>query len=414
MAPDDNRTLDVVVFGATGFTGRLVCEYLAIHAPKSLKWALAGRSRGKLGRLRGELSSRWPAVAEVPIVIADSFDVDSLKAMAKKTRVVCTTVGPYATYGDLLVAACAEQGTDYCDLTGETTFIRATIDRHHDAATASGARIVHCYGFDSIPSDLGTCVLQDHALRTYDQPAGEVTLYLWGSKGGISGGTLASMTTMMDAARADPSVRKLLFDPYGLNPEGQRQGPDGRDLMGAEYDAAIGAWVGPFIMAGINTRVVRRTNALLDYRYGRQFRYREVVRFGRGLKGRATATGFSLAMGAAMGAMAVPQLRGVVSRWLPDSGEGPDEQTREQGFFECRVVGTVSGHAITVIVRGEKDPGYGATAIMLAESAMCLAKDRSKTPKTSGITTPAASMGMVLVDRLRTAGMTFAVDSSAP
>jgi len=409
MARSSKRKYDVVVFGATGFTGRLVAEYLAEHYESGLKWALAGRNQSKLELLRAELTGRWKHVGQVPLIVADSFDGEALTAMAKSTKVVCTTVGPYAKYGEALVQACAAEGTDYCDLTGESQFIRRMLDRHHQAALDSNARIVHCCGFDSIPSDLGTLVLQEHAIAEHGRPVPDVTFYLWGMSGGFSGGTLASMTNMVDEVRQDPGLRKILFDPYALNPEGERKGPDGRDLMQPKLDKTIGAWIGPFIMASINTRVVRRSNALQDYRYGQEFRYQEVMRFGKGLKGRAAATAFSVGMGGFMAAMSVPKLRKFLGRWLPDPGEGPTEAEREAGYFEARLVGQVRGADVRVKVRGEKDPGYGATAIMLAESAVCLAKDRRKTKKTAGILTPASAMGMVLVERLRASGITLDV-----
>ncbi len=410
MARSSKRTYDVVVYGATGFTGRLVAEYLAeAYGFDRLKWALAGRNADKLERERASLAKRWPAAAGLPLIIADSFDPESLQVMARSTRVVCTTVGPYAKYGALLVATCAAEGTDYCDLTGETQFIRRMLDDHHATAQRSGARIVHCCGFDSIPSDLGALVFQEHAIAAHGQPADAITLYTWRTKGGASGGTIASMMNVADEARRDPATRKVLFDPYALNPEGQRQGPDGRDLMGPEYDPVIGSWVGPWVMAAINTRVVRRTNALLGYKYGESFKYREVMRFGDGLRGRASATAFSLGLGGFMAGVAAPPVRRLMQRWLPGPGEGPSREAQSAGMFELRLIGTVRGADIRVKVRGEKDPGYGATAIMLGESAVCLAKDRRETLKTKGILTPAAAMGMVLVERLRRAGMTFEV-----
>lgn len=411
MARSTKRTFDVIVFGATGFTGELVAEYLAETYPskKSLKWAIAGRNLSKLESVRARLAKRWPHAADLQLVEAESNNLDSLRAMAKKTKVVCTTVGPYAKYGGPLVKACASEGTDYCDLTGETQFIRQMVDSHQELAVESGAKIVHCCGFDSIPSDLGTLVLQEHALEVYGRAAQQVRLYVWRTKGGASGGTIASVKNIVDEAKTDAAVRKILADPYALNPPGQRKGPDGGDQNMPKYDKTIRSWTAPFVMAAINTRVVRRSNALLNYRYGKEFRYGEVMRTGEGLKGRAMATAVSAGMGGLVAGLAFGPTRSLLDKWLPDAGEGPSREAIENGFFDIRLIGKVRGADVRVTVKADRDPGYGATATMLGQAAVCLAKDRRKLPKGGGILTPASSMGMVLVDRLREAGMTFEV-----
>ena len=270
MSPprDRSRPHDLVLWGATGFTGEIVAEYLvrwaAAHPDVGLRWALAGRNQAKLEQVRSRLVSIDPTAAELPLITGDSHDRASLDAIARDASVVCTTVGPYAQYGAELVAACVEHGTDYCDLTGENHFIRRMIDAHQTAAEASGARIVNCCGFDSIPSDLGTLVLQDAAEKRHGRPCDRVTLYVDRVKGGMSGGTIASMKNLMEEAEKDPEVRRIFGHPYALNPEGEREGPDGSDARGVGR-SPDGRWTAPFVMAAINTRIVRRSNALLGY-----------------------------------------------------------------------------------------------------------------------------------------------------
>lgn len=415
---DRSRPHDVVLWGATGFTGELVAEYLvrwtADHRDVGLRWALAGRNQGKLEQVRSRLAAVDPSAAELPLLVGDSHDRASLDAIAAEASVVCTTVGPYAQYGPELVAACVEHGTDYCDLTGENHFIRRMIDAHQGAAEASGARIVHCCGFDSIPSDLGTLVLQDAALERHGRPCDRVSFYVDRVKGGFSGGTIASMKNLMEEAEKDPEVRRIFGHPYALNPEGEREGPDGSDSRGVGR-TADGRWTAPFVMAAINTRIVRRTNALLDYRYGRDFRYRELQRFPSGPKGLAMATGFTVGLGAFAGAMAFGPTRELLGeKVLPAPGEGPSRQEREAGYFKITLEGqgtSDSGQEFEMVakVEGQQDPGYGETAKMLSESALCLALQGEELESEGGILTPATAMGLTLVERLRAAGMRFDV-----
>ena len=336
--------------------------------------------------------------------------------MAAEAEVVCTTVGPYAKYGHELVAACVEAGTDYCDLTGEVPFIRAMIDRHHERARSTGARIVHCCGFDSIPSDLGTLMLQEAAVERFAVPADRVTLVVGASRGGFSGGTVASLTNVVEQAKADREIRRIVSDPYALNPDGERRGPDGPDRLGPRFDPELGRWTGPFVMASINTRVVRRSNALLGWRYGRDFRYAEVTGFSSGLKGRIAAGAVAAGLGAFVGALGLGPTRTLLQKTvLPKPGEGPDLETRENGFFNISLHGrgaaTDEGDfELIARVRGHKDPGYGETAKMLGEAALCLALDGAELASPGGVLTPASAMGMTLVGRLRRAGMVFAVD----
>ncbi len=403
------RQFQVVLFGATGFTGKLVAEYLVGAAPEGLRWALAGRNLAKLEAVRAGLG---PAYAELPLVVADSHDRAALDELASSTDVVCTTVGPYWSYGKELVAACAEAGTHYCDLTGETPFIRHSIDAHHERAGETGARIVHCCGYDSIPSDLGTLMLED-AMVEAGAPAERVVTYVGPSKGGISGGTIASMLTILELAGEDRDLRRVLAKPYTLDPADGRGGVDGRDQVSPAYDAAIGQWTATFVMAAINTRVVRRTHALLGYPWGLGFSYQETMAVGDGLKGRVRAYGISAGLGAFVAAVSVPPLRALLTdKVLPSPGEGPDEQTREAGYFRHLVLGwgADASHRMVGHVIGVKDPGYGETAKMLGESALCLALDGATLPDRAGVLTPATGMGQALIKRLRDAGMTFSVE----
>ncbi len=408
------KTLDLVVWGATGFTGSLVAEYLCERygAAGDIKWAIAGRNSGKLDALKRRLSSLDAAAADLPTILADSHDEASLRKMAAQTKVVCTTVGPYTRYGTALVAACIDEGADYCDLTGESPWIREMIDTYQQKAEANKRRIVHCCGFDSIPSDLGVFFLQQAALEQHKTPLSEITFYLVRSKGGLSGGTIASMMEIVDQAK-DSSVRKILFDPYALNPEGQRKGPDGRDNNDVSWDENIGSWTAPFFMGPINTRIVRRTNALMNYHYGEDFRYQERMSLPPSRKGWAVAHGVRFGIGAVLGASTVPPLRKVLERFVfPKPGEGPSETERATGFFEVRLLGKgrkEDGEAFSMEahVRGEGDPGYGATSRMLTEAALCLAKERRRLTRRYGILTPASSMAKPLLSRLQETDFTF-------
>jgi len=399
-----DRDLDVVLFGATGFTGQLVAEYLARkRAP--VRWALAGRSKDKLEQVRAGLAAVDPGAKDLPIIVAESLDPAAMRAIAARARVVCTTVGPYAKYGEPLVAACADAGASYCDLTGETPFIRRMIDAHHARAAATGARVVCCCGFDSIPSDLGVLMLHDHLQKQGDRLV-EAHFRLVRASGGMSGGSVASILALFENVR-DPAVRRALGDPYALDPEGSPRGGDVRDAMGPGRDAD-GHWTAPFIMAPVNTRVVRRSNALLDHAYGRDFRYDEAIDTGAGVAGLGRALGVSVAMAAVGAVAAVGPTRNLAKRFLPAPGEGPNAEARARGHFLVEIRGrSAAGERVVGTVAGDLDPGYGQTAVMLGESALCLAEDDLRSP--GGLLTPAASMGTALIERLRAAGMTFRV-----
>ncbi len=414
-----DREFDVVLFGATGFTGKLVAEYLAGRAGKSIRWAIAGRNRVKLEAVKDDLVAIDGALGDLSILIADGHDDASLDALVPKTRVVCTTVGPYGQNGRRLAAACARHGTHYCDITGEVPFIRGSIDANHESAVASKARIVHCCGFDSIPSDLGVFLLWDHA----KQKGGSLSwakCFVGEMRGAASGGTAATMLAIVEEATRDSKVRKLLGNPHALDPEvprGRKRDPFEADVRGVSFDPDIDRWTAPFVMASINTRIVRRSNALLHY--GDAFRYREAMSLPKGPKGFFAASLVSLGTtGFAIGA-ALPPTRALLARFvLPKAGEGPSKEARDRGHFTFRLVAEGTGEAggtlrATATVKGTSDPGYGETAKMLGESALCLAEDAASLEPRFGVLTPATAMGMHLVNRLRAAGMTFALGEHA-
>ena len=404
-----DRELDVVVFGATGFAGRLVAGYLAGHAPGGVRIGLAGRSAQRLADVRARLGA---AASAWPLLAADSADPVSVAALARAARVVVSTVGPYRRLGLGLVEACAAAGTDYADLSGEVLFIRDSIDRCHDIAAGAGARIVHCCGFDSVPSDLGVLLLH-HAARA--DGAGELqdtTLVVTALKGGASGGTLASMMEQQDEVRASAERRRVVQDPYALSPDRPAEPDlgDERDLDWVRYDGDLRMWVGPFVMAGINTRVVRRSNALQCWAYGRRFRYREVTRFGTGPAASMLGAAASAALKAAEAGLAFGPSRAVLGKLLPAPGQGPSEKTRRTGLFRMQIhTRTSAGVRYLGTIQAQGDPGYAATSVMLGESALCLALDRDRLPDRAGVLTPATAMGTALADRLRSAGHTLAI-----
>ena len=397
-----DREYDIIVWGATGFTGRLVVDYMAEQqANSNLKWAVGGRNPQKLQQM---LAGR-----DIATVTADSGDEASIEALVRKTRVILTTVGPYARYGSSLVAACAKHGTDYCDLTGEVHWMREMITAYQEEARATGARIVHTCGFDSIPSDLGVYFLQKHMLSTHGVPARQIKYRPRAFSGGFSGGTIDSMIAMMEKAQEDKSIRTKLADPYVLNDT--QRGLDGPDRLSAYYDEDFDSWVGPFVMGSVNTRVVRRSAELLNGLYGRDFQYNEGVLSGKGAGGFLGATGTGLGTGVFAGAASLSFTRGLMQKFLPKPGEGPSEDAINNGYYDIELFGqhpTDSNKNVRVRVKGDKDPGYGSTSKMIAESALALAQD--DLPVSGGFWTPASAMGDQLLARLpQSAGVTFEV-----
>ena len=385
------RDFDIIVYGATGFTGRLVAEYLTqIGAPR---WAMAGRSRAKLEEVRDLIG----APSDTPLVTADSEDRASLRALCQRAAVVLTTVGPYQLYGSDLVAACAETGTAYVDLCGEPAWMRHMIDAHHETAKATGARIVFSCGFDSIPFDLGVLALQDAAKAKFGHAMPRVKGRVRKMQGGFSGGTAASLKATLAAAAKNPSILGLLVDPFALAPG--FTGPSQPKGLLPEYDRTIEAWVAPFVMAPINTKNVHRTNFLLGADgYGTNFVYDEMmVAPGLGEMGKAAAE-------------AIARINPLASDKGPKPGEGPSKEERDAGFYDLLFIGTNGGEGpdgerIDCVVTGDRDPGYGSTSKMIAETALCVVEDVAGE---GGIWTPGALMGTVLADRLQAkAGLTF-------
>ena len=406
---NQDRDFDIVVWGATGFTGALVTEYLLSQygANGPLRWAIAGRSEAKLEQLRQTLGTE---AASVQGIVADSFDEQKLTEMVARTRVVISTVGPYAKYGSPLVGACVAQGTHYCDLAGEAQWIRQMIDRHHDAAAASGARIVHCCGFDSVPMDIGVRFLQQEAKSRHGSYCTSIAMLVKATRGGPSGGTIASVLNLITEAKADRNIARVLADPYALNPPGEREGPDGPDQRNVRFDELAGTWTAPFVMAGINTKVVRRSHALLDYPYGRDFRYHEAVMMGAGAGAWMRANAMTAGLGGFLVAAGFDFSRGLLERFvLPAPGEGPTREQRETGFFDLRQFGKLpDGTVVHSRITGDRDPGYGSTSKMLAESGVCLAMN--ELPSGGGVLTPAAAMGDALLERLQeNAGVSFEI-----
>lgn len=402
-----NREFDVIVYGATGFTGTLVAEYMLRQYGLNgdLKWCIAGRSASKLESVRASLGEQ---AADLGITVVDSSDRSALAALASRTRVVLTTVGPYALYGSDLVAACVEAGTDYCDLAGEVQWIRKMVDKHHQRASETGARIVHCCGFDSIPMDLGVYFLQQAAKEQHGDYCRSIALFVKATKGTASGGTIASMMNIIEEAKEDRSIARIMANPYALNPEGEREGPDERDQQKVLHDQVAASWTAPFVMAGVNTRVVRRSHALAGYPYGRDFRYRESVLTGTGIGGWLKGAMMTLGLGTLVVGISFSPTRKLLQKFvLPKPGEGPSRELQQTGFFNLMQIGELAdGRVMRTRITGDQDPGYGSTSKMLAETAVCLAQDDLDT--SGGVLTPAFAMGDKLLARLRkNAGLTF-------
>jgi short subunit dehydrogenase-like uncharacterized protein len=399
-----SKEFDVVIWGATGFTGQLVVEYILSSYGDSppFTWAVAARNEKKLEEVLSTLSFKYPAAQNLPKIIADSFDRTSLDKMTQRSKVICTTVGPYSKYGSDLVASCIEHATHYCDLTGESPFVKEMIELHHERAIQQKCRIVHFCGFDSIPSDIGTQMLQEEYMRQTQTYLDEVCFYMGPSKGGFSGGTIASMLHLFERLH-DPKIRRTLGNPYSLDPKDGIKKPRVSDAIGLKYDKDIQKWIGPFIMAGTNTKAVRRSHALLKYPYGHHFRYQEVMSMPNFLM----ALGLTVGLTSFISLAAFPPTRKLLQKFfLPKPGEGPSEDLRENGFFVIYLIGKKNGQVVCRgTVKGQKDPGYGETSKMLAESALCLALE--DLPANYGIITPAYAMGEPLLHRLRKAGMTF-------
>ena len=406
------RKFDIIVWGATGFTGKLVAEYLneAYTGNPRLTWAIAGRSKDKCKKVKQELIALKSEAKELEIIIADSFDLESLRKMAAQTTVICTTVGPYSEYGHALVEACVEEGTHYCDLTGESHFVRQMIDTHHEKAQTKQLKIVHASGFDSIPSDLGVLFTQERFKEKYGSYASEIKMMTGKMKGKLSGGTFASIISMFDRLQKDPSLRRLLGNPYALNPDLKYKGKDRSDQMNFQFDDDLQKWTAPFIMAGVNTRIVRRSHALLEFPYSHDFKYSEVMGFPKGAKGFYMASSLTIGIGTFMGLILNSWMRKKIHRnFLPQPGDGPTKEERDNGYFNVHFLASDGEHQLWTRVSDTVDPGYACTAKMLAETAVSLALDFETLPKQYGCLTPASAIGGRLIERLQDVNIKFIV-----
>lgn len=402
---------DVIIFGASSFVGAILTRYIASQYghDKDLKWAIAGRSERKLQQVRGTLvEALGKQAGDVEILIADANSPEELAELCDRTRVIVSTVGPYALFGEPMVKACVDAGIDYCDLTGEPQWIKRMLDKYEAQAKETGARIVHCCGFDSIPSDMGVWHMQQIAKEKFGHPINRIEMRVKVAKGGMSGGTVASMIQLTKEVMANPALKKELANPYSLCPPDHGFRTRQPNVSKATFDKASKAWAMPFIMAAINTRVVHRTNALLDKAYGEDFKYDEAMLTGRGSKGRRMAKMMTLGLGAFLVGAALKPTRFILEKFvLPKPGQGPSRKEQENGFFDIRFYGYDETGEIVLKtkVTGDKDPGYGFTGKMLGEAAVCLAKDYHNNGKKrwakGGIWTPGSIFNEVFVQRLQ-------------
>lgn len=401
-------SFDVIVFGASGFTGQLVAQVLqsTYGSSSGFSWALAGRDAHKLARVRESIG----APASLPLLTADARQPHELRALVRQARVVITTVGPYQLHGEALVTACAEAGTDYVDLCGEPLWMAKMIPLLQPPAAASGARIVFSCGFDSIPFDLGVVFLQHAMQQRLGVFASQVRGRVRVMKGGFSGGTAASLLATLQAIKQDPALARVMADPFALTP-GFR-GPPQPSSEGAAYDDWAQSWSSPFVMAAINTKNVHRTHALRGHPWGEAFSYDERLLTGTGLRGQARAVALACQTWLQNGLLAQAASRALIQRYaLPQPGQGPSAAEREAGRYEVLFTGqSAAGERLAVVVKGDKDPGYGSTSKLLSESALCLLRDVDHLATPGGVWTPGAAMGLALVRRLQAhAGLSFEV-----
>ncbi len=402
------QEFDLVVYGASGFTGRLVAEHLlrTYGAKGDVRWAMAGRNLQKLKQVSIDLG----APMDFPLIAADASDAGALDALAHRTRVAITTAGPYQRHGEGLLAACVRAGADYVDLCGEPNWMAAMIAKYQAAAEQSGARIVFSCGFDSIPFDCGVFYLQQEAKQRFGQPARDVRARVRRMKGGFSGGTAASLLATLEAVQRDPKLARMMADPFALSPERLAPQPASDGVV---HDDDIPGWAGPFVMAAINTKNVHRTNALRDYAYGRDFTYSEMTFAGDGREGQARARALLRQSRIQTTLLGFAPTRAVLRQFaLPKPGQGPSKAQRESGSYEVLFVGkTADGASLRASVSGDMDPGYGSTSKMISEAALCL-NDTPHEQTPGGIWTPAAAMGDALIDRLQMrAGLSFRLEN---
>ena len=399
---------DIIIFGATSFVGKIICEYMIKQfSNDEVSWVLAGRSEKKLTELKNSLGKK---AIDLPVIIADASDLEGLKSMCEQAKVIMSTVGPYDLYGETLIQACVETATDYCDLTGEPHWIKKMLESYEEQAKKSGARIVHCTGFDSIPSDLGVYYTQREAKKLFGSTCSDIKMRVKNMRGSASGGTIATALNIAKEIKKDPQVKRDLVNPYSLCPKGHgfktRQKP-----IKLEFDETFKTWIGPFFMSSINTRIVHRSNALSDNAYGDNFHYSEGVMTGKGFKGKTRARSIYWGLAAFFTGAGIAPIRAFLGRFvLPKPGEGPNLKAQNNGFYDFRFVGTTEdGNEIRTKVHGNRDPGYGSTAKIISQAAVCLAQDVPSEVK-GGFWTPATILGDAIIDRLNAhSGVTFEV-----
>jgi short subunit dehydrogenase-like uncharacterized protein len=402
------RSYDVILYGASGFVGKQTVQYFAKHAAsKTLRWAIAGRNRQKLEAVRDQVG------VDVDVLVADSRDQQAIDAIVAQTKVILTTAGPFALYGDAIVDACVRYKTHYVDITGETPWVRTLIDRYHSQAALDGTRIIPCCGFDSVPSDLGAYLIVRYMKRELQIPCQQVKAYFQAA-GGFNGGTLASALNLYDSKGLAQMNRPFLLNPSANQSPTQIE--QSHDPQLPFFDADLKIWAAPFFMGVVNTRIVRRSAALYeDWQepYGTEFSYQEYLKFNEPL----SAFGLTAALGLMVGVLQQPQLRSLLKPLLPQPGSGPSEQTMNDGWFSCELIGTeIDGRKVQASIRDQGDPGNRATVKFVCESALCLALQADELPGGSargGILTPATGLGEVLAERLRSAGMTVDVSLSS-
>ena len=411
-----NIEYDLIIMGATGFTGKLVVEYLIENygvENEEFTWAIAGRDKNKLETLRSSFKYIDSNSNKIPRLVVDSHDTNSLDKMTSISRLVMSTVGPYLKFGEALVESCVKNGTHYCDLTGEVPFIRRSIDAFDIKAKKNNCRIVHSCGFDSVPSDIGVLLLQMDSLKRFDKPCDEVNLYVRSIRGGLSGGTIDSMISIFKYMGSNPGHRKLLKSPFSLNPRESLKNNTWQPILkSVKWDDDIQRWLCPFIMAGFNSRIVMRTNAITDYRYGIDFKYSEVSSYKKGLSGFLKAVVMFIGLVLIQISLKVRPLLWFLRKFfLPSPGEGPSKEIRDNGFFKLDIIGSMDNiKKIRFTVTGEGDPGYSATAKMITESALSILLNQDRIPKVSGVLTPAAGIGVVLAERLNDKGFNFSIN----
>ena len=407
---------DLIVFGATGFTGKLVIEYLIKnYGTKNQKftWAIAGRDKAKLEELKQSFIGIDSQSVNIETYVADSFNSQSLDILTSSCRIIISTVGPYLKYGLPLVESCVKNHTNYCDLTGEVPFIRESIDLFHEKALNNKCRVIHSCGFDSIPSDLGVLLLQKNSLEKFNKVCEKVNLYVRSIKGGVSGGTISSMINIKKYIHSHPDKRNVLKSPYSLNPIDKINNSTRQPVLkSVRWDNSFNKWTSPFLMSGVNTRVVQRTNAIAEFSYGKNFRYNEVSSFDSGLNGFLKAFNMLMTLFFLQLSLRTNLLIWIFKKTIfPKPGEGPSKHKMKNGFFKMKIIGFINKiRKNSVTVTGDSDPGYSATAKMLTESAICILLNENRIPKKYGVLTPASGIGLILIERLKEKGISFTID----